>query len=156
MKIWKRVLSILLVLCFVSTALPWTVVPAQAAEIYAVTDLTVGRNRVEVSLIAPEDCLLITALYTEDGAMISSVMKKISGKSGSQTVTVSVDPKGHGSFEAKAFLLNSKTYAPLGETCAADYESPEVLEGFRSPTEETVSFDEDYGIHYVNDTLLAL
>ena len=122
MTIWKRVLSMILVLCMVSAVLPWTAVPAEAAGGYAVTDITVSRSAAAVSLTASRDCLLIVALYTEEGAMISTAMKDIEGKSGNQTVSVPVDPKGHGAVEAKAFLLDPKTYAPLGETRSADYE----------------------------------
>jgi len=163
MKLWKRVLSMILALCLMSTALP--AVPALAAETgqgeetvqadYAVTDLTVRGTAATVELTAPGNCTLVVALYTEQGAMISTVMEPVTGDAAPQTIPVTIDPKENTVFTAKAFLLDGESYAPLGEPDFARGESWGTPEGMRELAAESVSYDEGAGVHYVKDIILV-
>jgi len=164
MKPWKRVLAMILTLCLMSTALP--AVPALAVEgepaeetvqpDYAVTHLTVRGTSATVELTAPGDCALVVALYTEGGSMISTVMEKVSGDAEPQTVPVTIDPKEHTVYTAKAFLLDGESYAPLGETAEEGYAPWAEVGDIVAPTQETIAFSEETNLHYATNTLIII
>lgn len=119
MKALKKFLCVLLSLCFFVSAASAQTAALRNSESFSIQNLSISMPQASsaaAQLLALEDCTLIAALYAPDGRLLTAGACAVEGSGQPQQVSLPLSDTGAEFETAKAFLVDSTSFAPLCES----------------------------------------